>query len=309
MIHVPPLLRHPLVTMAVRLGGTLIGLAIVGHNLDGAPLRKTLLATNGWYVLGALGCFIGSKLLSAQRLNHFLAADGLWLSPGLGRQLYWLGMFYNLLLPGGIGGDGYKAFYLHQRSGLGLSILLKSLLADRLTGLLGLLVLILINLTLWWGEPWQRWLIVLATVGVMVGAREIVGRFFSSYRLIWNRVVGESLAVQGLQCVSLWLIGQGLSVSGSPFLYNFLFLLSSVLATLPITIGGAGIRELTFLSGAAYLQLPVADAVGSSVLFYALTVLVSCSGVYYTWVPPCGHPVTTGRNKSSIICAPGSNTT
>ncbi len=59
-------------------------------------------------------------------------------------RLYYTGMFYNLFLPGGVGGDVYKVMVLKKRE---LSILsaTKATLLDRVTGLLVLLSLMIIS--------------------------------------------------------------------------------------------------------------------------------------------------------------------
>lgn len=77
--------------------------------------RKLLLQANGFYLLPALVLFILSKLISAIRLQVNFNNIQLPLNPIDNIRLYWLGMFYNLFLPGAISGDIYKVILLSKK--------------------------------------------------------------------------------------------------------------------------------------------------------------------------------------------------
>jgi hypothetical protein len=67
--------------------------------------------------------------------------------------------------------------------------------------------------------------------------------------------------------------------------YLVIFLISSAVAVLPISIGGVGVRELTFLYGSQLLNVDMNVAVGISFLFYLITAVVSLGGVWYVFRP------------------------
>ncbi|MDH3795712.1 MAG: lysylphosphatidylglycerol synthase domain-containing protein, partial [Flavobacteriaceae bacterium] len=69
-------------------------------------------------------------------------------------------------------------------------------------------------------------------------------------------------------------------------LYLFIFLVSSIVAVLPLTIGGIGSREVVFLYGALWLGLEEDVSVSISLVFLAITALVSFAGLYYHLKPP-----------------------
>lgn len=77
----------------------------------------------------------------------------------------------------------------------------------------------------------------------------------------------------------LHLVGQPFPWTG----YLVLFLASSILAALPLSYGGAGAREIAFLYGADWLQLNQASAISISILFYLITLIVSLSGMYFSF--------------------------
>ncbi|QKG53302.1 lysylphosphatidylglycerol synthase transmembrane domain-containing protein [Hymenobacter sp. BRD67] len=98
--------------LAVKLAFMAGALWLVARHLDLPTLGRTLrYARPGWLGLAA-GLFTLSKLISSVRLNTFFRAVGIQLTERYNLRLYWLGMFYNLFLPGGIGGDGYKVYLL-----------------------------------------------------------------------------------------------------------------------------------------------------------------------------------------------------
>jgi uncharacterized membrane protein YbhN (UPF0104 family) len=68
--------------------------------------------------------------------------------------------------------------------------------------------------------------------------------------------------------------------------YIFIFLVSSVVAVLPLTLGGIGSRELVFLYGALWFGLEESSSVSVSMLFFFITALVSLSGIIYHFKKP-----------------------
>ncbi|MEY3647722.1 MAG: hypothetical protein RLZ13_607, partial [Bacteroidota bacterium] len=86
-------------------------------------LSKTL--SWGW-LIPALALFVGSKVATAIRLNAYFANIHISLSFWENWRLYLIGMFYNLFLPGGIGGDGYKVYLLNNQFKTPVKELLKA---------------------------------------------------------------------------------------------------------------------------------------------------------------------------------------
>ncbi|MGI4834852.1 MAG: lysylphosphatidylglycerol synthase transmembrane domain-containing protein [Janthinobacterium lividum] len=267
-------------------------LGLVARHLDLPGLGRTLRgARPGWLALAA-GLFIASKLLSSVRLNRFFRAVGLGLSEGYNLRLYWLGMFYNLFLPGGIGGDGYKVYLLGRRFPGRRALIFRALLLDRLSGLAALLVLLLALLAaVPTAElrvagagalpPWWR-AVPLGLLPLVVALSYGLGRWaFGEFRGAFGRTSWQAVGVQGAQVLQAWALLAALGAAGGPVLpYLLVFLASSVAAVLPLAVGGLGTRELTFLYGAKLFALSAPVAVSVSVLFYVITALVSLVGAW-----------------------------
>jgi uncharacterized membrane protein YbhN (UPF0104 family) len=100
---------------------------------------------------------------------------------------------------------------------------------------------------------------------------------------VWSITSIQSIGVQGAQSIAtlglVFALGQG---SHWPD-YLVLFLVSSVVAMLPITIGGAGARELTFLYGAQFLDIHAEKAVAIGFLFYLISTAVSFLGIFFSF--------------------------
>ena len=94
-----------------------------------------------------------------------------------------------------------------------------------------------------------------------------------------------ALCVQILQAFSAWFILRALGYSDQVIPYLFLFLISSIIAVLPITIGGIGTRELTFLIGADIMGLNIEVSIAMSLMFYLITLFVSFFGMYFSLFP------------------------
>lgn len=258
-------------------------LIIVYQKIDMRQLVDLLRNGQWWWFLPALLFFTSSQVASAFRLNTLFRHIGLNLSERTNLRLYWLGMYYNLLLPGGIGGDAYKVVVLRKRNVVATRDLVLASLADRAFGLLALVSLALV--LVWYLPPLfsaQSWILLLVPILILIAwwvVRWIQPAISPAFRI----VLGWSFLVQGLQVCAvlclLLMIGQPLPWLG----FIVLFLASSVLAALPLSYGGAGAREIAFFYGATWLGLAEAPAVAISVLFYLMTLLVSLSGMSFSF--------------------------
>lgn len=263
----------------------IISLGILGfvlYKIDTAELLKVFGRVNLWYLLPALLFFAFSKLVAACRLNKFLHSTGVDISDAFNIRLYLLGMFYNLFLPGGIGGDGYKIWLLNKRFDVKAKAIFWAILLDRVMGLLALFCLaaglaVFIPIP----EIYRKFVWLLIPLGV--AAFYLFVRFwFSKYVRIFFRTLGQSFVVQVSQVISALFILMSIGVFGELYEYVFVFLLSSIVAAFPMTIGGIGSREVTFLFGAELMQLDVSNSIALSLLFYIITALISLTGIYYS---------------------------
>lgn len=280
--------------LPLKIALTLGALYLVYRKID---IEQTLAAIGGanpFWLLLALLLFVGSKVTSAFRLNRFFAAEDLQLDQRYNLRLYFIGMFYNLFLPGGIGGDGYKVYLLNKHYNRPVKGLLMAVFIDRLSGLvsLGILALLLFLFSSAWSQLgiWQ-WLIWAGLVLAYPLSWLALRWFYKKYLPIFHYTNLQSLGVQGLQVICAWAILMALGVEAHYTDYTTLFLVSSVVAVLPFTIGGVGARELVFIYGVEFLLIQESTAVAFSVLFFVITAISSLAGAFLNAEPAKQEPV------------------
>lgn len=240
-------------------------------------------ATFGW-LIPALLFFNASKVLSSFRLELFWEACGVIMGRIENLRLYYIGMFYNLFLPGGIGGDGYKVYLLGQRKEAKTKNLVTAVLLDRISGLipLGILTAILLCLPGIVSGPLSAWkwaLLPLSALGYWL-AYILVVRFYPGFAPPFHRASIQGLGVQVLQLISAWFILLALGVEERQGAFLALFLLSSVAAVIPFTIGGIGAREWAMVAGSSWLETNPQQAVGTGLIFFLITAVSSLPGAF-----------------------------
>ena len=233
----------------------------------------------------AIGLFALSKVIASTRLNLIFKETNIDIDFQPNLKLYWLGMFYNLFLPGGIGGDGYKIYLLNKTKGASVKSAFGAVFVDRLVGVLALTVLVTFIVPfIQQIFPYQKFTFLL-TFLLIGGFYLFLRLFYKLYLGIYPTIFVYSLGVQMLQLICAYFILSALGYQDEVFKYLTLFLISSIVAILPLTIGGVGAREFTFLIGANYLALDPEISVALSLSFYLITALVSLVGIIWVIKP------------------------
>ena len=257
---------------------------LVLRNIDTSKLFETIKKSNIWWLFVAFIFFNLSKIVSAIRLNWYFKDCGVNLSTKTNLILYYIGMFYNLFLPGGIGGDGYKIYLLKKRFNTKVSKLLQATLLDRLSGLIALLFLAaLLFIFSKYGTlyPLLKWLAVAVAIVIYPIFIYMHKRLFKGFLTYLKQTTLYGLLVQILQLITAIFIILALKDSVPIVEFLFLFLFSSVVAVLPLTIGGVGAREFTFLYGLKLLNLEPTAGVAFSFIFFLITFISSAIGALF----------------------------
>ena len=271
-------LLKPLLQLLV----TSLALYLVLRKTDVAKLFGIIRSANPWYLLLSLFFFNISKLFNAVRLNRFFKAIGIELSAMYNLKLYYLGMFYNLFLPGGIGGDGYKIYVLQKNHGMKMIDVFHAVLWDRICGIIALVflsVILLLPSTFALKLPQlvpYAWFLLGALYPLALLLNKL---FYKQFIGVFTITALESLLVQIAQVISAFFILQAISLQANHIDYLAIFLISTVSTILPITIGGAGAREVTFYYLLNFIQLETNAGVALSLIFFGISALSSLAGV------------------------------
>lgn len=261
-------------------------LVYISFKIDYRQLTEAISSTQQFWVFLALLSFLFSKLLSSFRLNIYFKNINIHLSEWTNIKLYLLGMFYNLFLPGSVSGDGYKVVRLTRLYRVPFKKTATAVLLDRLSGLIALVLLLgFCWLITFHGERWG--LVVMSGTIAMVGIFYLAVKwFFPSFLRSFFSTFAFGMAVQLLQIISMFCLLRSLNIQSNEVEYILLFLVSSVVAVLPFTIGGLGAREMVFLWGSKIFLLDSTIAVSASALFYLTTVVSSLIGMYFIFFDP-----------------------
>lgn len=239
------------------------------------------------WVLVALGTYTASKLLASSRLNINFKQIGLTLSETTNRRLYWLGMLYNLLLPGAITGDAYKVMVLGKSPGSSRKSLALAVLLDRFSGLIPL-ALILSTLALMVLHVNEITVaLLIASLLLPSCSQWALSRFLPEQAKGFTQTLWLGTGVQFLVVTTVLALIVSMQLSPQTLPYLLVFLSAAALSVLPISVGGGlGIREFASIEGAKYLNLPLEQALMLSLLFYGVTVITALPGFWYIFKNP-----------------------
>jgi hypothetical protein len=265
---------------------TLICFWYISTKVSWKDAAQALQTAHVGYLILAVVLYLISKIISSFRLNIYFRNAGLQLSQLINGKLYWMGMFYNLFLPGAISGDAYKVILLNRRYGASYKKMSAAVLLDRFSGLLALGVLLALYGLVVLNNPLLDALAIGGAIAAIAGLYLIIRFFFYDFLPGFWATFFWGLAVQAVQVVCLYAL---LMAIGQPLLPEWIFisLVATVVAVLPLSLGGGlGTRELVFAEGATYFGLDPALAVVISLLFYFCNLVTSVWGVYFTFRDP-----------------------
>jgi uncharacterized membrane protein YbhN (UPF0104 family) len=276
-----------LIKLLLKIGITVLCFWYISRKIDFARAFDALRHANVAFLLLAVLSFSFSKLLAAFRLNIYFKNINVQLPEWRNINLYWLGMFYNLFLPGSISGDAYKVVLLNRRYKAPYKKTSAAVLLDRFSGLLALgIILSVYGVIVLKNRTWDILLIVGAVAAVL--ALYLVVRFlFKDFIPGFWPTFFWGMAVQIFQVVCLYCVLLSLHVPLHQPEWIFIFLVASVVSVLPISLGGGlGTREVVFAEGATFFGLDSHLGVIISLLFYISNVLSSVWGAYFVFHDP-----------------------
>ena len=238
---------------------------------------------NPVWLIPAIAMFNISQFISSTRLLGIFKSSDVEISRRENLKLYYIGMFYNLFLPAGIGGDAYKLAFLRANKRGNTRIIFEGLLVDRISGLTVLVWLAMAffmvgGFVLILGDVWM-WIGILLLLVLFPLAFFTVKLIFKIFKIVWTRAIAYSFLIQLAQIGSVYYL---LLCLGEANIFNYLivFLFSSIASVFPFTMGGIGIRELVFIwfSGTVGLQEETGVAIG--LLFFIMTSISSLPGAF-----------------------------
>lgn len=290
--------------LLLRWGGTALGVAYVVHLIDLASLRSAFAHASLVTLLAALAAVAAGQVLGAVRWRILLRAYGATATPSLrtATRLYFIAVFYNTFLPGGVAGDIVRGVVTRDAfANRGATEALAVVLVERALGLLGVFVLVALGLAMVGPQLADTGSLWLWSAGGIAGAVALVlmlplarsvARFLpGQLASVARRLPVVTRPLQFAQAVVLSLGTQlAVTVCGWLFLRDFhpatmfadaLFIVPLAAATvyLPITVGGTGAREAVFITLCGQiLGMPTHDALAASLLVWLTSLIAGAVG-------------------------------
>lgn len=292
-------LSRSVVLRALVSAATLAVLLLV---LPWAELREAFGAVDLRHWAAAVAIFLAAHGLGVLKWRLLINAGRGNLGLRSAAGFYASGLFANLCLPSIVGGDVLRAVLASRETGRKVPVIFGGI-ADRLIDVLALLLLILAGSVRVWGHlppEWTEWTLVVLAAGVAVGLaagllgwialrrrklaawspkiRRTVGRTLVALRRLSERPGAAVLALlialtiqTAFVLLNAW-IGRLIGIDAPVAAWFVVWPLAKVVATLPVSLGGLGVRDATLAGLLTPFGVPMARGVVAGLVWQ--TVLV-----------------------------------
>ncbi|QJA06791.1 flippase-like domain-containing protein [Thermosulfurimonas marina] len=243
-----------------------------------------------WWLAGFI-VYAAFQALSTLRWQTICSHLGLRQSYGFFLKLYLVNMYFNTLLPGLMGGDVVRSYYLY-REGLRARESGVSVILDRGAGLAGLCFILLLALPRW-GDflplHLRRTLFLWAAAVVAGGMGLTLWATLSSRRAPYleplrlpqaGKIFLYGLGVQLLYVLQFVVMARGLAVEMPASDFLVLVPVTGFLASLPVSLGGLGVREASLVYFMSLRGVPQEKALLLGLLVYSTVLVGALPGAY-----------------------------
>lgn len=213
-----------------------------------------------------------------------------------------IGSFFNTILPGIVGGDAVKAYYLYRETG-NPGISMASVFMDRYMGFVSIMLIALISLPFGFAyikgtglEYLFPGIILIFIAGSFFFKARIGERlrflrefynFFDAYRNFNNtanillKTLFLSATIQLMNMVAVYIISRAMGID-VPFLSILLFIPFIVtVSMIPLSISGLGVREAAFVMLFGKVGIKPEAAITLSLLWFISVVIGSLPGLLF----------------------------
>ena len=301
--------RYLLLVLKLSVSSTLFYLLI--SKVGGRTILNNLKMLDPAAFIAAVCIYLTAASISSLRW-------GLLIPQPVGKMrlfsMFMIGSFFNAYMPGIVGGDAVKAYYLGRQlkrsdspnGGAGHNaVAIASVFMDRYIGLSALLFIGTIALPFGMGYlegaslKWPVKWIIPSVVVFYVSATLMLFKFrlgnrfeflssayeylnfYASRKYTLLKAFLYSLLIQMTGILSVYVLSQGLSLN-IPFMSVLIFLPIIVLfSVLPVTISGIGLREGAFVLLFGTIGVPADMAMSLSILWFLSVVAAGLLGLFY----------------------------
>ena len=270
-------------------------------NQYGINISNILSIVDIRYIVLIILISVIQHFLSAYRWMYISKITNLNISFKNSIQFYYISTFMNNILPGGIMGDMFRIYHTTENKieilKMGKSV--QAVIFERLSGQIMLLAFFIVSLTFYFlvNHKYEAFfylffpslviffvfkLFLNKKIKKMLSGKKISNNLYAVFsgEVFWRHlilsffVVCSYILIYVISAISL-----GLDIDYLAFMVFSPIILFSM--TLPISIGGWGIRELTALLLSLLLGLSASASISVSIIYGILNLICSLPGLYF----------------------------
>ena len=317
-------------TIFIKIVISLLLIGFLFYKTDIALLRDIIFNADPFFVASAFVLYFITQVLSTYRWSILLHPDKFNLSYWRLLSFYFVGMFFNNFMPTTVGGDLMRCYYLFKESGKG-GASVASVFVERYSGLSGMVFLlivstvigyplikatpvfkisllfisvyIIVSIFIWSRRPHEV-LVNILDILSLVRLKERIESFtnalmeYRSTPKVLLKVLLLSIIIQMISIIIFYQLSEGLSL-GLPLIFFFIFVpLAMMVALVPLTIAGLGVREGAFVYLFSTIGQSSAHALSLSMLWFSMIVVVSLwGGIEYIRIGKVGVDVSKAEEE------------
>jgi len=269
--------------------------------VDLGQVWQRILTVNPWWLVAAWLCLVVGYVLCGLRWAWIAQGLAIEVSRRRKIRLYFLGMFASLFLPSTIGGDVVRGILLAKgdgRSKMGVRAA-ASVILDRVNGMYALVALLTVSMLMfsWPSAWWWSWLALVTAmwVGMLLypwlharlpeklAVLKQLPLHESSFQRMWWRSLPVSLLFQMMIVQAHVFLGMAVGLDMNWAAFSIMVGLVALVATLPISLNGFGVREAGYVGFAVYFGASADAATAMAALWVIILAVAALPGAWVLW--------------------------
>jgi uncharacterized protein (TIRG00374 family) len=287
----------------------------VAQNNRYVILGRSFAKMGPWFFTGIVAAFIASQAILASRWWLLLRTQGIHIEIWAAIRLHFLGLFYNNAMPGSVGGDLIRAWYVTKHTDKKFAAVL-SIFVDRFIGLCSSLMMagfcyfvLLRDVNLGVSQKTAsdilKWVItgvvvLTGIIAVFPAGRKLLAKvyqhgvafakkfctavlLYGSKPLTILAAFGLTFILQSMVIAGFWLIGRQIGIEASVKYYFVFFPLTWGLGAIPVSVGGAGVVEGGLAGLFVLAGVEAEQALAIALCQRAVWIVAALPGAYIHW--------------------------
>jgi hypothetical protein len=223
--------------------------------------------------------------------------------------IYSIGAFWGLFLPSSLSTDVIRGYYLHREL-KDSALAAASVVVDRMLGLFSLLFLCIVSVLFFgstFGPGITRYVLLLSVASLIAAvlthlesipdllekkfvffAEKPLGRkliamhrsflLFKRYPLLMARSFLYSLVLQVIRVVTIYVTARAFGIEAELFKFFLVVPVTVIIIMIPVSVGGLGVREGSFVTMFALVGIPVTESFAISATNSVMVTLIALAG-------------------------------